>query len=295
MDTLKGNIFLLLASFIWGTAFVAQATGMGHIGPLTFTFSRFFLGSLTIIPLILFFEKKIYFNTIKKTKTFLLIFLTGLSLALGATTQQYALLFADVSNAAFITALYVPLVPIILTIFFKKSLHWSIWCAVIICLVGLYLLTSESKSIKYKYSDIILIFSAIFFSIQIILTDVYIQKNNSPFTFAFTQYLIVFVLTFILAIIFEQPKLTNISLEFFEIFYAGVMSVGIAYTLQIIGQKRTRAAPAAIILSMEAVFAAIAAWVIISQSMSAIKIIGCILIFIGIIIAQVFPLIKKNI
>ncbi len=294
MNTLKGSLLLLIASVIWGTAFVAQAVGMEFIGPITFTFARFFLGAITILPLLIILERKNYIRTISKPNTFLLIFLTSLALGFGATIQQIALLNSDVSNAAFITALYVPIVPIILKIFFKKIIHWSIWLAVGICLIGLYLLTTENSSITINFSDILLIISSVAFAFQIILNDIFLSKNNAPFTFAFTQYLIIFFITLIIALIFENPTMKGISMEFMEVFYAGSLSVGIAYTLQILGQKNTNAAPAAIILSMEAVFAAIAAWVIISQSMSIIKIIGCVLIFIGIIIAQIFPILKRK-
>ena len=291
MNTLKGSLLLLIASVIWGTAFVAQAVGMEFIGPITFTFARFFLGAITILPLLIILERKNYIRTISKPNTFLLIFLTSLALGFGATIQQIALLNSDVSNAAFITALYVPIVPIILKIFFKKIIHWSIWLAVGICLIGLYLLTTENSSITINFSDILLIISSVAFAFQIILNDIFLSKNNTPFTFAFTQY---FFITLIIALIFENPTMKGISMEFMEVFYAGSLSVGIAYTLQILGQKNTSAAPAAIILSMEAVFAAIAAWVIINQSMSIIKIIGCVLIFIGIIIAQIFPILKRK-
>ena len=294
MNTLKGSLLLLIASVIWGTAFVAQAVGMEFIGPITFTFARFFLGAITILPLLIILERKNYIRTISKPNTFLLIFLTSLALGFGATIQQIALLNSDVSNAAFITALYVPIVPIILKIFFKKIIHWSIWLAVGICLIGLYLLTTENSSITINFSDILLIISSVAFAFQIILNDIFLSKNNTPFTFAFTQYLIIFFITLIIALIFENPTMKGISMEFMEVFYAGSLSVGIAYTLQILGQKNTNAAPAAIILSMEAVFAAIAAWVIINQSMSIIKIIGCVLIFIGIIIAHIFPILKRK-
>ena len=294
MNTLKGSLLLLIASVIWGTAFVAQAVGMEFIGPITFTFARFFLGAITILPLLIILDRKNYIRTISKPNTFLLIFLTSLALGFGATIQQIALLNSDVSNAAFITALYVPIVPIILKIFFKKIIHWSIWLAVGICLIGLYLLTTENSSITINFSDILLIISSVAFAFQIILNDIFLSKNNTPFTFAFTQYLIIFFITLIIALIFENPTMKGISMEFMELFYAGSLSVGIAYTLQILGQKNTSAAPAAIILSMEAVFAAIAAWVIINQSMSIIKIIGCVLIFIGIIIAQIFPILKRK-
>tara|TARA_Y100000590_G_C15693437_1_gene1004271 strand:+ start:1500 stop:2255 length:756 start_codon:yes stop_codon:yes gene_type:complete len=250
LSIVKGNLLLLLASVIWGTAFVAQTTGMGFVGPLTFTFARFLLGALTILPLLLYFEKNIFLKTITEPKSAILIITTGFALGFGATIQQYALLFTDVSNAAFITALYVPIVPLILRIILKKNLHVSIWFAVAICLIGLYLLTSESSELVISFSDILLIIAAIFFAIQIIMNDIYIRKNKSPFTFAFSQYSIVFIFTFFLAITLEKPTINNISIEFFEIFYAGSLSVGIAYTLQILGQNKTSPAPAAIIPSL---------------------------------------------
>ena len=294
MDIIKGNLLLLIASFIWGTAFIAQASGMYYVGPLTFTFVRFLMGALTIFPLIYFFEKKIFFKLITNKKTLIIIICTSISLGLGATVQQYALLYTEVSNAAFITALYVPMVPLILRIILKKEIHFSIWIAVIVCLFGLYLLTAEPKSETASFYDILLIFAALCFAIQIILTDIYTKSNQAPFTFAFSQYFLIFAVSFVFAIFLEKPTLVNIRLEFFEIFYAGALSVGVAYTLQIIGQKKTSPAPAAIILSMETVFAAIFAWILISQSMSLTKILGCFLIFLGIIIAQLFPLLKKN-
>ena len=294
MNIIRGNALLLFASFIWGTTFVAQTTGMGFVGPLTFTSARFFLGALVIFPLLLFYEKKIYLNNIKNRASLLLIILTSFALGFGATIQQYALLYTDVSNAAFITALYVPMVPLILTVILKKTLHWSIWIAVSICLVGLYLLSSDDKTRIGNISDILLILAALSFAIQIILNDIYLKNNNTPFTFAFVQYLIIFILTFWLSVIIEKPTINNIYKESFEIFYAGALSVGVAYTLQILGQNKIKPTSAAIILSMEAVFAAIAGWIIINQSMSVIKIFGCTLILIGIIIAQILPLITKN-
>ncbi len=294
MNIVKGNFFLFIASFIWGTAFVAQAVGMEHVGPLTFTFVRFLFGGIVVLPLLIIYESKKFLNTIKNPRSLFLILLTSLALGTGATVQQYALLYTDVSNAAFITALYVPMVPLILKIFLKKNLHWSIWIAVLVCLVGLYFLTNDNKTKISNLYDILLVFGALCFAIQIILNDIYLQNNKTAFTFAFCQYSIIFVTTSFFALYFENPTVVNISKEFFEIFYAGALSVGIAYTLQILGQSNTKPTATAIILSLEAVFAAIAGWIIINQSMSFIKILGCILIFFGIIIAQIFPIKRLN-
>ena len=172
MNILKGNLFLLIASFIWGTTFVAQTTGMQFVGPLTFTSLRFLLGALTVMPLLIIYEKEFLLSKITKPKTLFLILATGIALGFGATVQQYALLYTDVSNAAFITALYVPMVPLILKLVFKKNLHWSIWIAVIICLIGLFLLTTDENTKIGTLSDILLIRGAFAFAVQIILNDI---------------------------------------------------------------------------------------------------------------------------
>ena len=191
MNILKGNFFLFIASFIWGTAFVAQAVGMEFIGPLTFTFVRFLFGAIVVLPLLIFFESNFFLDTIKNSRSLFLIFATSLALGTGATVQQYALLYTDVSNAAFITALYVPMVPLILKVIFKKTLHLSIWLAVLVCLVGLFFLTSENNTKITNFYDILLVFGAFCFAVQIILNDIYLQNNKTPFTFAFGQYLII--------------------------------------------------------------------------------------------------------
>ena len=207
--------------------------------------------------------------------------------------QQYALQISQISNVAFLTALYVPIVGIISRFIFKTRLHWIIWIAVLLCLYGSYLLSSN-QSIEIQKSDSLIFIAAICFALHIILIDVFIKKINSPFTFGCTQYFIVFIISLIIALIYEQPTLENISIEWFEILYTGILSAGIGYTLQIIAQHKARPTPAAIILSMEAVFAALAGWILINQTLDTNKILGCIAIFTGVIIVQIVPKMRKS-
>ena len=293
MSHTKANILLLVVSFIWGTAFVSQAMGMGHIGPFTFSFSRTLLGCLVVLPLCLIFEKK-NFNTIFLDKNlFLLACSTGVIFFIGMNLQQYALLKSQVANASFLTTLYVPIVAIISRFIFKSQLYWMIWVAVLLCVYGSYLLTSN-QTLEIQKSDGLLLLSSVFFAFHIILIDIFMKKFASPFSFAFIQYSIVFILSFIVAIIFENPSLKNIRLEWFEIIYTGIMSTGVAYTIQIVAQGKANPTPAAIILSMESVFAAIAGWIIMEQYLDNYKLFGCLCILIGVILVQLIPIYTKK-
>ena len=293
MSHTKANLLLLIVSFIWGTAFVSQAMGMGHIGPFTFSFSRTLLGCLVVLPLSLIFEKK-NFNTIFLNKNlFLLACSTGVIFFIGMNLQQYALLKSQVANASFLTTLYVPIVAIISRFIFKSQLYWMIWVAVLLCVYGSYLLTSN-QTLEIQKSDGLLLLSSVFFAFHIILIDIFMKKFASPFSFAFIQYSIVFILSFIVAIIFENPSLKNIRLEWFEIIYTGIMSTGVAYTIQIVAQGKANPTPAAIILSMESVFAAIAGWIIMEQYLDNYKLFGCLCILIGVILVQLIPIYTKK-
>ena len=293
MSHTKANLLLLVVSFIWGTAFVSQAMGMGHIGPFTFSFSRTLLGCLVVLPLSLILEKK-NFNTIFLDKNlFLLACSTGVIFFIGMNLQQYALLKSQVANASFLTTLYVPIVAIISRFIFKSQLYWMIWVAVLLCVYGSYLLTSN-QTLEIQKSDGLLLLSSVFFAFHIILIDIFMKKFASPFSFAFIQYSIVFILSFIVAIIFENPSLKNIRLEWFEIIYTGIMSTGVAYTIQIVAQGKANPTPAAIILSMESVFAAIAGWIIMEQYLDNYKLFGCLCILIGVILVQLIPIYTKK-
>jgi drug/metabolite transporter (DMT)-like permease len=285
----------LLCTFIWGTTFIAQDTGMDDIGPFTFNAVRFFVGFLAIVPLVFLFEfKKAKLELKLNYKTFIFLsFLIGSSLFLGSALQQVSLLYTDVANAAFFTIFYVPLVPIIIFLFNKRSLHWSVWPSVILCLIGGYLLTNFYDA-TVRLGDGLVILGALFWSTHIIFINSIIKSYNLPLTIGAVQTLIVAIFSFIFGIIYEEFILENIFKEIDSILYAGVLSGGFAFVLQIYAQKNITPAPAAIIFSLEGVFATIAAWFILNQILSINNLFGCLFILIGVLISQIFPLIKKG-
>ena len=280
-----------LCTFIWGTTFIAQDTGMDKIGPLTFNATRFFVGFLSIMPIALLIEKKKISKEINNNKKlfFKLLFWIGLFLFLGTFLQQAALLYTDVANAAFFTIFYVPMVPIILFFIYSKSIHWSIWPSVLFCLFGVYLLSDFSDA-TIRLGDGLVILCALFWALHIIFIGNFIKNFNLPLFFGALQALVVSFFSFIFAIFFETITISNILNESISIIYAGVLSGGIAFTLQIYAQKNISPAPAGIIFSLEGVFATIAAWIILNQILDINNVIGCFLIICGVLFSQLLPL-----
>ena len=285
----------LLCTFIWGTTFIAQDTGMDDIGPFTFNAVRFFVGFIAIIPLVFLFEIKKFKSEFKVDfKTFVIFsFLIGLSLFLGSASQQVALLYTDVANAAFFTIFYVPMVPIIIFLFKKKLIHWSVWPSVVLCLIGGYLLTNFYDA-TVRFGDTLVILGAFFWSTHIIFTGVIITKYNLPLTLGAIQTLIVAFFSFLIAIIYEEFIFENILKEIVSILYAGILSGGFAFVLQIYAQKNITPAPAAIIFSLEGVFATIAAWFLLNQILNINNLLGCFFILCGVLLSQLLPLIKRQ-
>ena len=280
----------LFCTFIWGTTFIAQDTGMDKIGPLTFNATRFFVGFLSIMPIALLIEKKKISEEINNNKKlfFKLLFWIGLFLFLGTFLQQTALLYTDVANAAFFTIFYVPMVPIILFLIYSKSIHWSIWPSVLFCLFGVYLLSDFSDA-TIRLGDGLVILCALFWALHIIFIGNFIKNFNLPLFFGALQALVVSFFSFIFAIFFETITISNILNESISIIYAGVLSGGIAFTLQIYAQKNISPAPAGIIFSLEGVFATIAAWIILNQILDINNVIGCFLIICGVLFSQLLP------
>ena len=284
-----------LCTLIWGTTFIAQDTGMDDIGPFTFNSVRFFVGCLAISPLAFIFEKNKIRTLIKKDKnTFInLVILIGISLFLGSALQQVALLYTDVANAAFFTIFYVPMVPIIVFFIYKKTIHWSIWPSVFLCVMGGYFLTNFSNA-TVRTGDILVIIGAFFWSTHIIFTGKIIETHNLPLTIGAIQTLIVALLSLVIGLIFENFTLSNILKEKFQILYAGVLSGGLAFVLQIYAQRNISPAPAAIIFSLEGVFATIAAWFLLNQILDINNLFGCLFILFGVLFSQLAPIFKRN-
>ena len=286
----------LLCTFIWGTTFIAQDTGMDNIGPFTFNAVRFFVGFLAIVPLAFLFEVKKFKSEFKLDfKTFaILSFLIGLSLFLGSALQQVALLYTDVANAAFFTIFYVPMVPIIIFLFRKKSIHWSVWPSVVLCLIGGYLLTNFHDA-TVRLGDTLVVLGALFWSTHIIFTGIIVTKYNLPLTLGAIQTLLVALFSFVIGFVYEEFIIKNIFNEIDSILYAGILSGGFAFVLQIYAQKNITPAPAAIIFSLEGVFATIAAWFLLNQILGVNNLLGCFFILCGVLLSQLLPLIKRPI
>ena len=286
----------LLCTFIWGTTFIAQDTGMDDIGPFTFNAVRFFVGFLAIIPLAILFEIKKFKSEFRlDVKTFItLSFLIGISLFLGSALQQVALLYTDVANAAFFTIFYVPMVPIIIFLFGKKSIHWSVWPSVVLCLIGGYLLTNFYDA-TVRLGDSLVLLGALFWSTHIIFTGMIITKYNLPLTIGAIQTLIVALFSFIVGVTYEEFIYYNIIKEIDSILYAGILSGGLAFVLQIYAQRNITPAPAAIIFSLEGVFATVAAWFLLNQILGINNLLGCFFILCGVLLSQLLPLMKEKI
>ena len=284
----------LLCTFIWGTTFIAQDTGMDNIGPLTFNAARFFVGFVTVLPIALLVERgKIIENiNLDKKLFFKYLFLMSLSLFFGTYLQQTSLLYTNIANAAFFTVFYVPLVPIILFIIYKIKVHWSIWPSILLCIIGVYFLSDFSNS-EILIGDSLVILCSVFWALHIIFAGKFMEKFDIPIFFAALQAILVGMYSLLFALLFEEINLTNILLENYSIIYAGFLSGGIAFTLQMYAQKNIEEAPAAIIYSLEGVFAALAGWIILNQMLDFSNILGCFTILIAVILSQITPSFKK--
>ena len=280
-------------SLIWGSAFIAQDMGMDYNGPFTFTFGRLFLGFLTLIPFLIIYEYKKIRPLIFKTQNIYNFLLIGFLLSMGNALQQFALLYTDVANTAVFTIFYVVLVPFVSYYFFSKFIHNSVWLAIIICLFGGILLT-EFDNIQVRIGDSIAVVNALFWAFHIVFISRFLKVFNFPITIACVQCLIASFFALLPALVFENVELSNMILDGKEMIYAGVLSSGVAFLLQIYGQQNLAPAPVAIIFSLEGVFASIFGWIILSQYLNEIKIIGIVLILFAVIFSQLAPLYDKK-
>lgn len=280
-------------SLIWGSAFIAQDMGMDYNGPFTFTFGRLFLGFLTLVPFLIIYEYKKIRPLIFKTRNIYNFLLIGFLLSMGNALQQFALLYTDVANTAVFTIFYVVLVPFVSYYFFSKFIHNSVWLAIIICLFGGILLT-EFDNIQVRIGDSIAVVNALFWAFHIVFISRFLKVFNFPITIACVQCLIASFFALLPALVFENVELSNMILDGKEMIYAGVLSSGVAFLLQIYGQQNLAPAPVAIIFSLEGVFASIFGWIILSQYLNEIKIVGIVLILFAVIFSQLAPLYDKK-
>lgn len=289
---IRNSLLLLLTATIWGVAFVAQSVSMDYIGAFTFNAVRCLIGSLTLLPVIWLLDKKRPVEEKKKISSSsdrrtLIIggICCGVLLCLASNFQQFGIKYTTVGKAGFITACYIIIVPII-GIFLKKKCSPFIWIAVILSLSGLYLLClTPGEGFAVGKGELLVLVCAFLFSLHILVID-----HFSPLTdgvkMSCIQFLVAGILSGIPALLFENPTLTGLFAAKIPILYAGIMSCGVAYTLQIVGQKNMNPTIASLILSLESCISVIAGWLILGQSLSGREILGCVLMFVAIILAQ---------
>lgn len=286
--SVKSMVLLILTAFIWGMAFVAQSVGMNYIGPFTFNCIRSIMGGVVLIPCILFFEKNEKKQGKHEEKEDIRILLTGgiccgLALCVASNLQQIGIKYTTVGKAGFITALYIVLVPVF-GIFLRKKVSGRVWISVAIAVVGLYLLCITDE-FKIGKGDFFVVLCAVVFTIHILVIDYFSPKVNG-IKLSCIQFLVAGILSGIPMLISEKPSVSTILAAWAPLLYAGIMSCGVGYTLQIVAQKNADPTVASLILSLESVFSVLAGWVILGQTLAGKEIAGCVLMFAAIILAQ---------
>ncbi|MBE6590637.1 MAG: DMT family transporter [Ruminococcaceae bacterium] len=291
MNRLKANVMLLLAAFIWGTAFVAQSVGMDSIGPVSFNCVRMFIGSLTLIPVIYFrrFMEKRKSGKVEKIdlkKHIIGGAACGAFLFLASVSQQMGLVFTTPAKSGFITALYVVLVPIV-GLFFKKKVRWNMWVAVVLAAAGLYFLCIQG-SFVLQLGDLLTLICAFMYTFHVLTVD-HFSPETDPVILSCLQFFFCSLFSFCLMFFIEEPSVLQIYNAAIPILYTGVLSSGVAFTFQVCAQKHTSPTVASLLMCLESVFAVLAGMVILSQIPSPAEAFGCVLMFVAIVLGQIFP------
>ena len=291
-SNVKNSLLLLLTATIWGTAFVAQSVGMDYIEPFTFNSIRCFMGGLILIPCIWVLNR--FFSDQSKNqpaasshenKTLIIGgILCGIFLALATNLQQIGIKYTTVGKAGFITACYIVIVPVLGLLFFKKKCRTTLWAAVALALVGLYLL-SIKDGFNISKGDFYIFLCSILFSLHILTVD-HFSPLVDGIKMSCIQFFVCGILSGIPALLFETPNMEGILSAWGPLVYAGVFSCGIAYTLQIVGQKNMNPTTASLILSLESCISVLAGWLLLDQKLSSRELFGCVLMFAAILLAQ---------
>ena len=299
---LRSNLLLLCTALIWGFAFVAQRVGADYLGPFAFNGIRFALGSLSLIPVILIFGREKSHkegNNVSLHKSYdwkqtrYAALAGGCALFLASALQQWGVALTSAGKAGFMTGLYTVLVPIIGVLFLHRRTGIFMWCGAVMAVIGLYLLSMTGYE-KPGLGDLVLIIGAVIWALHILIIDYFNQKNIHSLGFACGQFAVCAVLNLICAVLFEDITVAAVMAAGVPLLYGGLMSVGVAYTLQILGQKGADPTAASIILSLESMFSALGGALILHETMTVGGYIGCICIFIGIILAQLPQKSGKN-
>lgn len=293
-NNIRSGMFLFTAALIWGTAFVFQSKGNEYMMPITFNAARSLLGFLALIPLSLIRLRKINKTENSKyslKKTILGGLFCGIVLTSATIFQQYGVKFTTVGKAGFLTALYIIITPI-LGIFLKRKCPWSVWIGAIAALIGMYFLCVTDTS-SISFGDILVFISAILFSVHILIIDSFSDKSDGVIM-SCIQFFVCFIISGVLALIFENPSFEQLSNGIVPIMYAGILSSGVGYTCQIIGQKGFNPTAAALILSLESVISSISGYIAYcmgfltsDQSLTSLQIVGCVIVFLAVIFVQI--------
>lgn len=284
--SLKSSMLLFLAAFIWGVAFVAQSVGMDYMGPLSFNGARFLMGSVVLLPLVIYRRQKNRKEGIPAADTKITIkggICCGLALCAAALLQQYGIMYTTVGKAGFITTLYIIMVPIF-GIFLKKRVPGKVWIGAGIAAFGMYLLCMSERLALSKGDGLVFI-CAIIFSVHILVIDYFSPKADGV-EISCIQFLTAGVIASIGALLFEKPQLGQFIAGIIPLAYAGILSSGVAYTLQVVGQKNVEPTVASLILSLESVVSMLAGWVILHQALTGRELFGCVLVFAAVILVQ---------
>ncbi len=290
MTRIQANLLLTLAAMIWGSSFVVQQIGTGELGTITFTGCRFLVGALLVLPFaIRQMRRRTRQGRRFHTSDWLGLLLTGCVLLTAAALQQYGILRTSVTNSGFLTALYVPLVPLFGLIFLKRKVHFAIWPASISCFIGTYIL-SGAHTVELAIGDLWVISSTIFWATHVMLVGIMASRTGAPLVVAAGQFLVCGLGGLTLGFFVEGPTIPQIIGAVWGILYVGIFSVGMAFTLQVVGQRFTPAADAAIILSSETIFAAIGGMVFLAERLSLVQLSGGALILVSILAVELVPL-----
>ncbi len=293
-----GNALLVVAAMIWGMAFTAQRVGMDKIEPITFTASRMALSAVFVGGIALFLrllnkrKKAAECAPKEKSKTLIGGIACGFFLAIASLLQQMGIVYTTAGKAGFITAMYILFVPVIGVLFLKKKSSLRVWIAVLLGVLGMYLLCIK-ESLSLTVGDSLVLLSAVMFSGHILCCDYFAPRGN-PVEISAIQFVTTAIITGIFAFIFESPSVEKVISAAIPIAYCGILSGGVGYTLQIIAQKRTEPATASLLMSLESVFAVIGGVIILDEKMSLPEILGCAVIFAAIVLVELPPLKKKN-
>ena len=285
--SLQSSFMLLLATIIWGCAFAAQSAGMDHIGPFTFQAVRCFLAVIALLPVILLFDGKEKNQFLKKWCDPVLWkagIPCGLALFVAVALQQVALVYTTAGKAGFITAMYIVIVPIIGMLLGRKTPVTALF-SVLLAVAGLYLLSYVGTA-QINIGDIMLIGCAIAFAVQITFVDKYAVRVDS-LRLNCVQSFICAILSAVFMFILETPKIQPVLQCWLPLCYTGVLSMGLAYSLQIIGQKNLEPTTASLLMSLESVFAALSGWLLLKETMTVTELTGCALVFAAVILSQI--------